>query len=103
MEALGLPTALCYCMDSGNHMPPALREFQVMTKPLGAICNLACHYCYYLKKEFLYPKGDDFRMSDEVLERYIVQQIEAAPGSIVNFAWHGGEPTALGLEYFQKI
>ena len=84
-------------------MTTALREFQVMTKPLGAICNLDCHYCYYLKKEFLYPKGDDFRMSDEVLERYIVQQIEAAPGSMVNFAWHGGEPTALGLEYFQKI
>ncbi len=84
-------------------MTTALREFQVMTKPIGAICNLDCHYCYYLKKEFLYPKGDDFHMSDEVLERYIVQQIEAAPGPIVNFAWHGGEPTALGLGYFQKI
>ena len=84
-------------------MTTALREFQVMTKPLGAICNLDCHYCYYLKKEFLYPKGDDFRMSDETLERYIVQQIEAAPGPIVNFAWHGGEPTALGLDYFKNI
>jgi serine-type anaerobic sulfatase-maturating enzyme len=81
----------------------ALREFQVMVKPMGAICNLDCHYCYYLKKEFLYPKGDDFHMSDEMLERYILQQIEAAPGPMVNFAWHGGEPTALGLDYFQKI
>jgi len=81
----------------------ALREFQVMAKPMGAICNLDCHYCYYLKKEFLYPDGNAFQMSDEVLERYVVQQIEAAPGPMVNFAWHGGEPTALGLAYFQKI
>jgi uncharacterized protein len=81
----------------------ALREFQVMAKPMGAICNLDCHYCYYLKKEFLYPESNAFQMSDEVLERYIVQQIEAAPGPMVNFAWHGGEPTALGLAYFQKI
>jgi serine-type anaerobic sulfatase-maturating enzyme len=81
----------------------AQREFQVMVKPMGAICNLDCHYCYYLKKEFLYPEGDTFRMTDEMLERYIVQQIEAAPGPMVNFAWHGGEPTALGLDYFQKI
>jgi uncharacterized protein len=81
----------------------ALREFQVMAKPMGAICNLDCHYCYYLKKEFLYPDGNAFQMSDEVLERYVVQQIEAAPGPQVHFAWHGGEPTALGLPYFQKI
>jgi len=84
-------------------MSTALREFQVMAKPIGAICNLDCSYCYYLKKEFLYPKDDAFRMSDETLERYVVQQIEAAPGPMVNFAWHGGEPTALGLDYFQKI
>jgi uncharacterized protein len=81
----------------------APREFQVMAKPMGAVCNLDCHYCYYLKKEFLYPEGNAFQMSDEVLERYVVQQIEAAPGPMVNFAWHGGEPTALGLAYFQKI
>jgi len=81
----------------------AKREFQVMAKPIGAICNLDCSYCYYLKKEFLYPEDSAFRMSDEVLERYIVQQIEAAPGPMVNFAWHGGEPTAPGLDYFKNI
>src|SRR2546428_6586043 len=74
-----------------------------MAKPIGAICNLDCSYCYHLKKEFLYPGGNSFQMSDEILERYIVQQIEAAPGPAVNFAWHGGEPTALGLDYFKKI
>ena len=81
----------------------ASREFQVMAKPIGAICNLDCHYCYYLKKEFLYPKGESFRMADDLLEKYIVQHIEASPNPLVSFAWHGGEPTILGIDYFQKI
>lgn len=81
----------------------ASREFQVFTKPAGSACNLGCHYCYYLKKQDLYPLGDSLRMPDDILERYIVQHIEAFPGEVINFSWHGGEPTVLGLEYFQKI
>lgn len=84
-------------------MTQASREFQIMVKPIGAICNLDCSYCYYLKKEDLYPKGESFRMSDSVLENYIAQHIEAAPKPLVSFSWHGGEPTILGLDYFQKI
>jgi uncharacterized protein len=84
-------------------MVKASREFQVFTKPIGSICNLSCHYCYYLKKEGLYPEGESFRMPDVLLEKYIIQHIEAAPGPTVNFSWHGGEPTLLGLDYFRKI
>ena len=57
----------------------AAREFQIMVKTVGAICNLDCHYCYYLKKEELYPKGSNFRLDDETLERYIMQHIQATP------------------------
>ncbi|MFQ5682453.1 MAG: anaerobic sulfatase maturase [Candidatus Binatia bacterium] len=84
-------------------MATASREFQIFTKPIGAICNLDCHYCYYLKKEQLYPKGESFRMTDCMLEEYIVQHIEASPSPVINFSWHGGEPTILGLDYFRKI
>ena len=84
-------------------MPKASREFQVFAKPTGAVCNLSCHYCYYLKKEHLYPEGISFRMPDDILEAYIVQHIEAFPGPVINFSWHGGEPTLLGLDYFRKI
>ena len=84
-------------------MPKASREFQVFVKPSGSICNLDCHYCYYLKKQDLYPEGESFRMSDSVLERYITQHIAASSGSVINFSWHGGEPIILGLDYFRKI
>jgi len=84
-------------------MAKASREFQVFAKPIGSICNLDCHYCYYLKKEHLYPKGESFRMPDEILEEYIVQHIDASPEKVIRFSWHGGEPTVLGLNYFRKI
>ena len=84
-------------------MVRASREFQVFAKPAGSICNLDCHYCYYLRKEHLFPKTESFRMPDDILEEYIVQHIEASPGSVINFSWHGGEPTILGLDYFRRI
>jgi uncharacterized protein len=84
-------------------MVKASREFQVFAKPAGSVCNLECHYCYYLKKKDLYPQGESFRMSDSLLEEYIVQHIAASPGPVINFSWHGGEPILLGLDYFRKI
>ena len=84
-------------------MAAASREFQVFAKPIGALCNLDCHYCYYLKKEHLYQNDESFIMPDDILEEYIVQHIAASPSQIINFSWHGGEPTLLGLDYFRKI
>src|SRR3990167_6014331 len=77
-------------------MAAASREFQVMVKPIGAICNLGCDYCYYLDKQRLYPDTAAPRMPDDLLEAYIVQHIAAAPRPLINFQWHGGEPTLLG-------
>ncbi len=75
----------------------------VMTKPIGPICNLDCEYCYYLHKEELYPKGERWRMAEETLSAYIRQYIEAQPAHAeeVTFAWQGGEPTLLGVEFFE--
>jgi uncharacterized protein len=84
-----------------QHPPPALPAFHVMLKPRGAICNLNCAYCYYLSKERLYP-GSHFRMSDALLEEYTRQYIEAQPVPEMTFAWQGGEPTLMGLDFFQR-
>jgi uncharacterized protein len=84
-------------------MVVASREFQVMVKPVGSACNLNCRYCYYLEKKNLYSKRESFRMADDVLENYIIQHIEACTTKHIFFSWHGGEPTLLGLDYFQRI
>lgn len=84
-------------------MAKASRGFQVFAKPIGSVCNLDCQYCYYLPKGRLYLKDKSCRMADDVLDRYIVQHIEACPDEVIRFSWHGGEPTMLGLDYFRKI
>ncbi|HSV98898.1 MAG TPA: radical SAM protein [Sedimentisphaerales bacterium] len=84
-------------------MAESSREFQVFVKPAGAVCNLACRYCYYTPKSGLDPDGELSRMPDRVLEEYIVQHIEACSDPMIRFSWHGGEPTILGLDYFRKI
>ena len=74
-----------------------------MTKPIGAICNLDCVYCYYLEKEKLYPGTRNFRMPDEVLESYVRQYIESQNAPEISFAWQGGEPTLLGVDFFRRV
>jgi uncharacterized protein len=77
------------------------KAVHVLAKPTGAICNLGCAYCFFLDKELLYD-GDRFRMSDEVLERYIVQLIEAHQVPQVTIAWQGGEPTLMGVDFYRR-
>ncbi len=77
------------------------RAFHVLAKPTGAICNLGCSYCFFLDKEELY-EGSRFHMSDEVLDRYIRQLIEAHTTPVVTVAWQGGEPTLMGLDFFRR-
>jgi uncharacterized protein len=75
--------------------------FHVMAKPTGSKCNLDCAYCFYLKKEQMYPDSD-FRMSDEVMEQYIRETIEGHRVPRVTIAWQGGEPTLMGLDFFRR-
>jgi len=77
--------------------------FHIMTKPIGPLCNLDCAYCFYLEKENLYSGTQTWAMREEVLERYIAQYIRAQPGDEVHFAWQGGEPTLLGVDFFRTV
>jgi uncharacterized protein len=76
--------------------------FNIMAKPTGAVCNLNCTYCYYLDKTKLYPGKNDFRLSEELLETFIKEYIEAQQVPVVTFTWQGGEPTLMGLDFFEK-
>jgi uncharacterized protein len=81
-----------------------MKPFHIMAKPYGPICNLDCTYCYYLEKEKLYAgSGRDFRMRGDVLESYVRQYIHTYPLDTVQFAWQGGEPTLLGIPFFERV
>jgi uncharacterized protein len=79
----------------------ARRPFHVLAKPSGAICNLDCKYCFFLSKASLYPDSNH-RMPESVLEAYIRQLLEHRAGDQVSVAWQGGEPTLMGLPFFER-
>ena len=81
---------------------PAREPFVVMAKPVGPVCNLECSYCYYLDTASFYERPHRFRMSDALLETYVRQVMEASPGPVVPFVWHGGEPTLAGLAFYRR-
>lgn len=81
----------------------AVAPFHILAKPIGPICNLDCTYCFYLEKEVLYPQTSKWAMADEVLEEYIRQYIEHQKTNVIHFAWQGGEPTLLGVEFFRRV
>lgn len=73
----------------------------VLIKPTGPDCNLDCTYCFYLKKSELFSETRVHRMSEEVLEELIRQVMQQSSQS-VSFAWQGGEPTLMGLPFFER-
>jgi uncharacterized protein len=85
-------------MEYPQNAPPG---FHILAKPTGAICNLDCKYCFFLSKEMLYP-GSRFQMADELLKTYIQQLLESQRIPEVTVAWQGGEPTLMGLDFFER-
>jgi len=76
--------------------------FHLLAKPTGPICNLDCTYCFYLEKERLYPGTAVWAMPDDVLESFVRQYITTQDIPVISFAWQGGEPTLLGLDFYRK-
>lgn len=75
--------------------------FNVMIKPAGSLCNLDCHYCYYLDKADLYGCKEP-KMSEQMLQTCVREFIEANDVPVVTFNWHGGEPLVMGLDFYRK-
>lgn len=85
-----------------NIANPFAKPLYVMLKPAGAHCNLACKYCYYLEKNKLYPIAQRHLMSDEMLELFTREYIEAQTMNQVLFTWHGGEPLLRSIDFYRK-
>ena len=79
------------------------RTYAMLAKPISSACNLRCEYCYYAGKDHVLNVGAA-RMSDDVLEAYIRQSLAMhGQAARVEFAWHGGEPTLAGLDFYKKV
>jgi hypothetical protein len=76
---------------SQGHTPQGLH---VLAKPIGPVCDIQCDYCFYLEKHALFGKGENYRMSDDVLAAYIRQYVAAQPTPVVEFVWQAWNGTA---------
>lgn len=81
---------------------PFAKPLYVMVKPVGAVCNLACEYCYYLEKANLYKENPKHVMSDELLEKFIDEYINSQTMPQVLFTWHGGETLMRPLSFIKR-
>ena len=81
---------------------PFAKPLYVMLKPAGAHCNLDCKYCYYLEKNNLYNTSQRHLMTDEMLEQFTQEYIEAQTMNQVLFTWHGGEPLMRSIDFYKK-
>ena len=89
-------------MMNDNIATPFAKPLYVMLKPAGAHCNLACKYCYYLEKNNLYQNSLRHLMTDEMLEQFTREYIEAQTMPQVLFTWHGGEPLMRSIDFYKK-
>ncbi|MDY5813234.1 MAG: radical SAM protein, partial [Bacteroides sp.] len=89
-------------MNTSTYAPFA-KPLYVMAKPVGALCNLDCHYCYYTEKAKLYKEQPRHVMSDELLERFVADYLGAQTMSQVQFTWHGGETLMRPLSFYRKV
>lgn len=87
-------------MSNGKGIAPS--SYLIMPKPVGAACNMACSYCYYLEKDRIHGEGRDSSMPENLLEMFIKQYAGSQPSDHVVFNWHGGEPTLRGRDFFTK-
>ncbi|MCL2060810.1 MAG: SPASM domain-containing protein [Oscillospiraceae bacterium] len=106
----------------------AARPFTVMAKPVGALCNLDCGYCYYKSPARNSDEAKVERTNDEapgaydgekklsvhmsegapgahmrvgLLEAFVRDYIKSSTGPNIYFTWHGGEPVLAGLDFYR--
>jgi uncharacterized protein len=75
----------------------------VVAKPAGPTCNLSCEYCFYLEKQALFGEPKACRMTDQILTAFITNYVASQPTPVVDFVWQGGEPTLLGVGFFERV
>jgi uncharacterized protein len=77
-----------------------MRPFTLLIKPSGSDCNIDCEYCFYKDRPSQFGRGKQ-RMSEQVLER-LIQDYMALGLAVSGFAWQGGEPTLMGVDFFRR-
>ncbi|MEG0013802.1 MAG: anaerobic sulfatase maturase [Cellulosilyticaceae bacterium] len=79
-------------------MPP----INLLIKPASSVCNLACKYCFYHDVSDNRQVKSYGKMSVETLEVLVKKTLEIAEYNCT-FAFQGGEPTLVGLDFYKEL
>ena len=77
-----------------------MEPFTLLIKPSGSDCNIDCKYCFYKARSPEFGQGRQ-RMNQHVLE-VLVKGYMQLGFPVVGFAWQGGEPTLMGVDFFKS-
>lgn len=77
-----------------------MQAFTLLIKPSGSDCNIDCAYCFYKGRDASVGVGRQ-RMRGEVLERLVADYMGLG-FTVSGFAWQGGEPTLMGVDFFKR-
>ncbi len=79
-------------------MPPIC----LLIKPVSGSCNMRCRYCFYTDEMANREQACFGRMDAGTLEAVVRRALEYADDGIT-FAFQGGEPTLIGLDFYRLL
>jgi uncharacterized protein len=79
-------------------MPP----INFLIKPASSICNLRCKYCFYHSVAENREIASYGIMKEDTLEAIVKKGLKYAD-YFCGFTFQGGEPTIVGLVFFQNF
>lgn len=79
-----------------------MNNLSVLIKPSSNICNLNCKYCFYNDVSNKRQRSKGTMMTLDTLESIVVRAFEFADIQ-VTFVFQGGEPTLMGLDFYQTF
>ena len=74
----------------------------LLIKPASSLCNLKCKYCFYADVAESRAVPCYGKMSEETLEAVVKRAFEYTD-RYVSFAFQGGEPTLVGLDFYKRL
>ena len=77
-------------------------ELSILIKPASGLCNMRCKYCFYADVTEHRSVSSYGIMSEETADRLIRRAFDYAEGA-VTFAFQGGEPTLVGVDFYRHF
>ena len=79
-----------------------LKNISVLIKPSSSMCNLRCRYCFYIDVS-KNRNIENYGFITEETSKNLINEIfdVIADDGIITFNFQGGEPTLIGLDYYE--